>query len=63
MHNNNQVLHPGEYVVMIDPSWDSSAEDNKSYKEVLIDIYSTQRLELLPVNDYFGLDLFVKAIK
>ena len=63
MHNKKSVLHPGEYVVMVDPFWNSSAETNKPHKEILIDVYSTHKLEILPVNDYFGLDLLVKVIK
>jgi hypothetical protein len=33
-------LIPGEYVILVDPTWDDSASYNTEYKQVLIDLYS-----------------------
>ena len=44
---NQQVrLEPGKYIFMIDPVWNSSAETNPLYKDVLIDIYAPECVEM-----------------
>ena len=33
------VLKPGKYIIMIDPQWNKSTDNDRLYREVLIDIY------------------------
>lgn len=41
LENENVSLTAGEYIVMIDPIWNSKAKQDKLYKDIHIDIYST----------------------
>ena len=59
----DEVLAPGDYVVMIGPQWDVTAENDHFYKELLIDIYSKIPLEIVPVNDFYGMSLLEKTLK
>jgi hypothetical protein len=34
------TLAPGEYVVLVDPTWNDAAEFDPNYKKVLVDVYS-----------------------
>ena len=63
LHNMDEVLHPGEYVVLVGPSWNESAENDPQYKELLIDIYSKYSLDIVPVKDLFGMSLLEKTLK
>ena len=38
--NENIILKPGKYIIMVDPHWNASSTLDRSYKEVLVDIYS-----------------------
>ena len=38
--NQKIVLKPGKYIVLVDPLWDDSADNDQSYKEVLVDVYA-----------------------
>ena len=38
--NQNIVLKPGKYVVLVDPLWDDTTDNDEAYKEVLVDIYA-----------------------
>lgn len=51
LENENVSLTPGEYIVMIDPIWNSKAKQDKLYKDIHIDIYSTHQVELEPIDD------------
>lgn len=61
---NQQVrLEPGKYIFMIDPVWNSSAEANPLYKEVLVDIYAPEAVEMTQVNDELGMQVLCRALK
>ena len=46
------VLTPGEYVFMIDPIWNSSAQLDGRYRDVLIDIYAPDVIDSIsPIED------------
>ena len=38
--NNDLVLPPGDYVIMVDPLWNEAAQGK--FKEVMLDIYSKE---------------------
>ena len=38
--NNKLRLEPGKYIFMIDPVWNSTVENDDSYREVMIDVYA-----------------------
>ena len=38
--NQKIILKPGKYIIMVDPLWDDTTDNDESYKEVLIDIYA-----------------------
>ena len=40
--NDNIMLSPGKYVIMIDPLWDETTFNDEAYRDVLIDIYGPQ---------------------
>ena len=63
LHNIDEVLHPGQYVVLVGPMWNESAENDPLYKELLIDVYSKYSLDIDPVRDYFGMSLLEKTLK
>ena len=42
----NLTLKPGKYVVMIDPLWNETTENDPMYREVLLDIYAPESVDL-----------------
>lgn len=61
---NEQVdLEKGSYVFMIDPIWNESAEHNEDYKEVLVDVYAPENVDLEPVDDQMGMMFLASALK
>lgn len=52
--NSKIALKPGKYIIMIDPLWNATAENNDMYREVLIDIYAPLQVELNQVEDVKG---------
>ena len=63
LHNMDEVLHPGEYVVLVGPFWNDTIENDPQYKELLIDIYSKYKLNIEPVKDFFGMSLLERTLK
>ena len=61
--NQHVRLEPGKYIFMIDPVWNASAEANPAYKDVLIDIYGPEGVELSQVNDDLGMQVLCRALK
>ena len=61
--NNDLNLTPGEYVVMIDPIWNQTASNDRRYKEILIDIYSSVEIEITPIDDKSGLQYLEQMLK
>ena len=56
-------LPPGEYVIMVDPIWNETVENDVRYKDVMIDLYSKEELEIKPLSDAYGMEVFAKALK
>jgi len=42
MLNEKLVLQPGRYIVMIDPHWNNTSDNDTMYKEVLLDLYGPE---------------------
>jgi len=61
--NKDIVLQPDTYVFMIDPIWNETADFDPSYKEVLIDVYAPEVLDIVPVDDNSGLKVLERAMK
>ena len=59
----DEVLHPGEYVILVGPFWNDTVENDPQYKELLIDIYSKYKLNIEPVKDFFGMSLLERTLK
>ena len=57
------ALPPGKYIVMIDPIWNSTVENDDMYREVLIDIYGPSPVELTQVSDEKGMQILARAMK
>ena len=49
-------LAAGDYILMIDPIWNSKASQDKLYKDIHIDIYGTHVVDLEPVDDHTGME-------
>ena len=61
--NDNIMLNPGKYVIMIDPLWDETTFNDEAYRDVLVDIYGPQQVSLCQVETKFGMKILVKALK
>lgn len=57
------TLQPGEYVILVDPTWNESANYDPQYKQVLIDLYSSCQTELQPVSQEDGVKVLGEALK
>ena len=53
--NSNVDLPRGGYVFMIDPIWDASADFSEDYKEVLVDVFAPEIVDLEPIDDQTGI--------
>ena len=40
------ALKPGKYIIMIDPLWNDSTENDAMYREVLVDIYGPESVSI-----------------
>ena len=63
LENKNLVLPPGEYVLMVDPIWNESADNNSAYRDVLVDIYGPESTKIMPVDDSYGMKVLAEALK
>ena len=61
--NQKIKLKPGKYVIMVDPVWNEEAENDEQYREVLIDVYAPENVELRSVSDEDGMQILAKALK
>ena len=44
--NTKITLQPGKYIVMIDPVWNSTVQNDEMYREVMLDIYGPEGVML-----------------
>lgn len=44
--NGKITLKPGRYIVMLDPLWNVTVENDPMYTECLLDIYGPQMVEI-----------------
>ncbi len=49
--NEKVDLEKGSYIFMVDPIWDFSTRLNDDYKEVLVDVYAPEIVDLEPIDD------------
>ena len=61
--NDDITLMPGNYMVMIDPLWNDSANLSGKFKEILVDIYASENVMIDQVDDQAGYECFGKALK
>ena len=59
----NIVLKPGKYIVMVDPLFNETAENDPMYREVLVDIYAPETVNIDQVSDEKGLVCLERAMK
>ena len=57
LENKDLVLPPGDYVLMVDPIWDESADNDSAYRDVLVDIYGPESTTIMPVADAYGMEV------
>ena len=53
--NEKVDLPQGNYQFMVDPIWDESANLDPEYKEVLVDVYAPEVVDLEAVDDMAGM--------
>lgn len=56
-------LYPGTYYILIDPTFNEQAELDEDYKQVVVDVYSTQFVSLIPVSEEEGMSVFKQSLK
>lgn len=61
--NENVELKAGKYIIMVDPLWNESANLDRCYKEVMVDIYAPEAVYIDQVDDAPGFELMAKALK
>ena len=61
--NQKIVLKPGNYIILVDPLWDDSTDNDESYKEVLVDVYAPCVVNLTQIEDKVGIKVLQKAFK
>ena len=61
--NDDVVLERGDYYFMVDPIWNESAELNEAYKDVLVDVYAPEIVDLELVEDATGIHFLEMALK
>lgn len=61
--NQHIRLEPGKYIFMIDPVWNACAEAQPLYKDVIIDIYAPEAVEMTQVNDDLGMQVLCRTMK
>ena len=61
---NNQVdLEKGGYIFMVDPIWNHSSELSEDYKEILVDVYAPEIVDLETIDDQAGIMFLEQALK
>ena len=53
--NNKTKLQAGKYIFMIDPVWNSSADNSDLYREIMIDVFAPDAVNLAQVDDQTGM--------
>ena len=57
------ILREGKYIFMVDPVWNESAKNNLEYKQVLIDVFAPQAVNIGFIDDITGIECLAKALK
>ena len=61
--NDHFALSPGKYIIMIDPLWDETTFNDEAYRDVLVDIYCPQQVNLAQIDTKLGIKILVKSLK
>ena len=61
--NDNVMLMPGKYIIMVDPLWNESAKLDRRYKEVMVDIYAPEVVYIDQLSDEIGFEYMANALK
>ena len=56
-------LKAGEYVVLVDPSWNEEASFHQDYKKVMVDLYAPCQTQLQRMSESEGLEVLTKTLK
>ena len=61
--NDKVTLKAGKYILMVDPVWNETTPNSHSYKDVIVDIYAPEGVDLAQVEDQVGMQVFARALK
>lgn len=61
--NGKTHLKAGKYIFMVDPLWNNTIENDDMYREVLVDVYAPETVNLDQVEDAKGMLYLEKALK
>ena len=62
LNDKNTVLKPGKYVFMVDPIWNEESDNDEAFREVLIDVYGPEAVEIKTVPDEQGMKLLARSL-
>jgi len=57
------TIPAGNYIILVDPSWNDSARQHPDYKKVLIDIYCPEQVMINTIPNDKGVPLVEKIMK
>jgi hypothetical protein len=57
------TLEAGEYVVLVDPTWNNTADFHPDYKKVLVDVYAPGQTSIEQMSKEEGLEVLAKTLK
>jgi hypothetical protein len=57
------VLSAGNYIVAVNVIWNDSAYKNKTYQEIVLDIYGPEKTSIQRVSDETGFQALAKSLK
>lgn len=60
--NEKITLKPGKYIIMVDPIWNTTIENDELYREILVDIYAPEVVDIDQVEDKKGIEYLSKAM-
>jgi len=61
--NYDQKLEAGAYIVVVDPQFNESAELEEGYKDINIDVYTTQSVNLTPLDPQNGVKHLAQMLR
>ena len=62
LHGESE-LKAGKYIVMVDPLWNQTIDNDEMYREILLDVYAPESVSLDQIDDTKGILYLEKALK